>query len=135
MPDTIKILAVDDSASTLEVLKRHLQSGGYEVYSCSRVAEALPLLDELDIDLIITDYRMPEATGLDLIKHVRANHPDIEIMMITGHPTITGAVEAIKDGAGEYLAKPFTAEELLSAVQRIVDRLLQKRVQIGRAHV
>ncbi|OEU67598.1 MAG: sigma-54-dependent Fis family transcriptional regulator [Desulfovibrio sp. S3730MH75] len=128
MPDNIKILVVDDSISTLEILKRNLQSGGYEVYSCTRVAEALSLLDELSIDLIITDYRMPEATGLDLIKHVRANHPDTEIMMITGYPTITGAVEAIKDGAGEYLPKPFTTEELLSTVQRIVDRLLQKRM-------
>ena len=71
---------------------------------------------------------MPEATGLDLIKHVRANHPDVEIMMITGYPSITGAVEAIKDGAGEYLPKPFTKEELLTAVERIVERAMQKRI-------
>lgn len=128
MSEDIRILAVDDSASTLEVLKRNLQSGGYEVYTCQSVAEALPLLDDLDIDLVITDYRMPQATGLDLIRHVRDNHPDTEIMMITGYPSIPGAVEAIKDGAGEYLAKPFTTEELLTAVQRIVDRLLRRRV-------
>nr|WP_321255565.1 sigma-54 dependent transcriptional regulator [uncultured Pseudodesulfovibrio sp.] len=128
MSDHIKILAVDDSANTLEVLKRNLQSGGYEVYTCQAVAEALPLLEELDIDLVITDFRMPQATGLDLIKHVRDNHQHTEIMMITGYPSIPGAVKAIKDGAGEYLAKPFTADELLTAVQRIVDRLLRRRI-------
>lgn len=128
MSDDIRILAVDDSPSTLEVLSRNLQSGGYDVYTCQSVAEALPLLDELNPDLVITDYRMPQATGLDLIKHVHDNCPDTEIMMITGYPSIPGAVEAIKDGAGEYLSKPFTTDELLSAVQRIVDRLLRRRV-------
>jgi len=128
MSETTRILAVDDSKATLEVIKRNLQPEGYEVYTCERVDEALPLLDDLDIDLVITDYRMPQATGLDLIKHVRANHPEIEIMMITGYPSIPGAVEAIKDGAGEYLAKPFTKEELLSAVERIVERYQRRRV-------
>lgn len=127
MSNHIRILAVDDSASTLEVLRRNLEPSGYEVFTCLRVDEALPLLDELNIDLVITDYRMPQATGLDLIKHVRGNYPDTEIMMITGYPSIPGAVEAIKDGAGEYLPKPFTTDELLSAVGRIVDRLQRRR--------
>jgi DNA-binding NtrC family response regulator len=127
MSDPIRILAVDDSPSTLEVLKRNLQTHGYEVFTCLRVDEALPLLDELNIDLVITDYRMPQATGIDLIRHVRGNYPDTEIMMITGYPSIPGAVEAIKDGAGEYLPKPFTADELLSAVRRIVDKLERRR--------
>ncbi|MBC16908.1 Transcriptional regulatory protein ZraR [Pseudodesulfovibrio profundus] len=123
-----RILAVDDSKSTLEVLKRNLQPEGYEVYTCERVEEALPLLEELEIDLVITDYRMPKTSGLELIKHIRANYPEIEIMMITGYPSIPGAVEAIKDGAGEYLAKPFTTEELLSAVGRIMERRQRRRV-------
>lgn len=76
MSERIRILAVDDSQSTLEVLKRNLESNGYEVFTALRVAEALSLLDSLDIDLVITDYRMPQATGLDLIRHVRDNYPD-----------------------------------------------------------
>ncbi|WP_319584059.1 sigma-54 dependent transcriptional regulator [uncultured Pseudodesulfovibrio sp.] len=128
MSRTVRILAVDDSKSTLEVLKRNLVPAGYEVFTCGRVDEAVALLEELVIDLVITDYRMPSASGLDLIKHVRANLPDVEIMMITGYPSIPGAVEAIKDGAGEYLAKPFTTEELLTSVGRIVERLQRRRV-------
>ncbi|MBG0790032.1 MAG: sigma-54-dependent Fis family transcriptional regulator [Desulfovibrionaceae bacterium] len=128
MSARIRVLAVDDSKATLEVLKRNLQPEGYDVFTCGRVDEAVALLEEMDFDLVITDYRMPEATGLDLIKHVRANCPDTEIMMITGYPSIPGAVEAIKDGAGEYLSKPFTTEELLTSVRRIVERLQRRRV-------
>ncbi|XPV75903.1 MAG: sigma-54-dependent transcriptional regulator [Desulfovibrio sp.] len=124
---TIRILAVDDSKTTLEVLQRTLQANGYEVMTCMRVEEALPILEAETIDLVITDYRMPQTSGLELIKHVRDNYRDMEIMMITGYPSIPGAVEAIKDGAGEYLAKPFTTEELLAAVGRIVDKLLRRR--------
>ncbi|WP_320172241.1 sigma-54 dependent transcriptional regulator [Maridesulfovibrio sp.] len=127
MSDKIKILAVDDSKSTLEVLKRNLESSGYEVLTCLRVDEALPLLDEYDMDIVITDFRMPQASGLDLIRHVRENHRDVEIMMITGYPSISGAVEAIKDGAGEYLPKPFTSEELLAAMDRIMERINRRK--------
>ncbi|WP_319778189.1 sigma-54 dependent transcriptional regulator [Maridesulfovibrio sp.] len=127
MTGKIKILAVDDSKSTLEVLKRNLESSGYEVFTSLRVDEALPLLEEYDIDIVITDFKMPQANGLDLIRHVRENHRDVEIMMITGYPSISGAVEAIKDGAGEYLPKPFTAEELLSAMDRIMERVRRRK--------
>ncbi len=127
MSERIRILAVDDSQSTLEVLKRNLESNGYEVFTALRVAEALSLLDSLDIDLVITDYRMPQATGSILSAMCATitlipNHDDYRL------PSIPGAVEAIKDGAGEYLPKPFTAEELLTVVERIVQRLLQRRV-------
>lgn len=127
MSGKIKILAVDDSKSTLEVLKRNLESSGYEVLTALRVDEALPLLEEYEFDVVITDFKMPQASGLDLIRHVRENHRDIEIMMITGYPSISGAVEAIKDGAGEYLPKPFTAEELLSAMDRIMERVRRRK--------
>lgn len=127
MDEKIRILAVDDSKSTLEVLKRNLEFQGYEVLTSLRVDEALPLLEENSIDIVITDFRMPQATGLDLIRHVRVNHPDVELMMITGYPSISGAVEAIKDGAGEYLPKPFTSEELQAAMERIVERVLRSR--------
>jgi len=134
MSTPIRILAVDDSPSTLEVIKRNLEPHGYEVFTRLRVDEAVILLDELHIDLVITDYRMPQATGLDLIRHVRDNHPETEIMMITGYPSISGAVEAIRDGAGEYLPKPFTAEELLSAVGRIADKLQRRRAVSASRH-
>jgi len=76
---------------------------------------------------------MPKVTGMDLIKHVRDNYKNIEVMMITGFATIQGAVEAIKTGAEEYLTKPFTADELLNAVQRSLEKLHLRRA--GREEV
>lgn len=121
------ILAVDDSAATLEVISRNLSAAGYVVHTCGSVEEAGAFLDETPVDLIITDYKMPRSNGLELIKHVRDNFKDTEIMMITGYPSITGAVEAMRDGAGEYLAKPFTGDELLAVVRRILDKQARRR--------
>ncbi|MEI9476494.1 MAG: sigma-54 dependent transcriptional regulator, partial [Deltaproteobacteria bacterium] len=70
---------------------------------------------------------MPGGSGLDLIRHVRENFKETEVIMITGYPTVEGAVKAVKTGAEEYLAKPFTDEELLSAVRRAIDKLHLRR--------
>ncbi|PKN41802.1 MAG: sigma-54-dependent Fis family transcriptional regulator [Deltaproteobacteria bacterium HGW-Deltaproteobacteria-18] len=121
------ILAVDDSPATLEVISRNLTGAGYVVHTCGSVEEAGAFLDGTPVDLIITDYKMPRANGLELIKYVRDNFKDTEIMMITGYPTISGAVEAMRDGAGEYLAKPFTGEELLAVVRRILEKQARRR--------
>jgi DNA-binding NtrC family response regulator len=121
------ILAVDDSVATLEVISRNLAAAGYEVHTCGSVEEAGAFLDETTVDLIITDYKMPRSNGLELIKYVRDNFRDTEIMMITGYPSISGAVEAMRDGAGEYLAKPFTGEELLAVVRRILEKQARRR--------
>ncbi len=128
------ILVVDDAADTLEVLRRNLTSQGYQVFVASSVAEALKVLESAGIDLIITDLKMPRSSGLDLIKHVRENLKDIEIMMMTGYASIEGAVEAVKSGAEDYLAKPFTDEELFAAVERVLDKLRLSRALRSAQH-
>jgi len=122
-PTKERILIVDDSVTTLEVLQRNLASEGYQVFTAPGVAEAVEILEGTALDLVITDLKMPKVSGLDLVRHVRENFKDTEVMMITGYPSIEGAVNAIKTGAEEFLAKPFTDEELLSAVQRALDKL------------
>jgi len=121
------ILVVDDAPNTLEVLRRNLTSKGYQVFTAPGVVEAIKILDTTPIDLVITDLKMPRVSGLDLIKHVRENLKNTEVMMITGYATVGGAVEAVKTGAEEYLSKPFTDEELFSAVQRALDKLRMRR--------
>ncbi len=118
-----RILIVDDSPATLEMLERNLRSEGYEVLAAPGVAEAIRILDDTPTDLVITDYKMPETSGMDLIRYVRENLKNTEVMMITGYATVEGAVDAIKAGAEEYLTKPFTDEELFSAVRRALDKL------------
>jgi DNA-binding NtrC family response regulator len=125
------ILVVDDAPATVEVLERNLRSEGYRVFTAPGVAEAIEILEGKPIDLVITDLKMPKVGGLDLVRHVRDNYKDTEVMMITGYATINGAVEAVKTGAKEYLPKPFTDEELFSAVRRVLDKLHIRRA--GRA--
>jgi DNA-binding NtrC family response regulator len=123
-----RILIVDDSPATLEMLERNLGSAGYEVLAVPGVAEAIRILDDTPADLVITDYKMPEISGMNLIRYVRENLKNTEVMMITGYATVEGAVDAIKAGAEEYLTKPFTDEELFSAVRRALDKLKLRRV-------
>ncbi len=121
------ILVVDDSTVTLEVLQRTLSSKGYRTFTASNTPEAIGVLQCTSIDLVITDLKMPGPSGLELIKHVRHNLTDTEVMMITGYATVEGAVEAVKNGAEEYLSKPFTDEELFEAVTMSLDKLNMRR--------
>ncbi len=122
-----KILVVDDSVDTLEVLQRNLASQGYRVFIAPGIAEALQVLEKTPVDLVVTDLKMPRGSGMDLVRHVRENLKDTEVMLITGYASVEGAVQAIKTGAEEYLSKPFTDEELFAAVQRALGKLHRRR--------
>ncbi len=121
------ILVVDDSSDTLELLQRNLASQGYKVFTAPGVVGAIKILDATPIDLVITDIKMPKLSGHDLIRHVRENFKDTEVVVITGYPSIEGAVKAVKTGAEEYLAKPFTDDELFSGVRRALDKLEMRK--------
>jgi len=125
------ILVVDDSESTREVLRRNLEAEGFVVLSASNVPDALRLLEDTRMDLVITDVKMPKVSGLDLVRHVRENLRNTEVMVITGYPNIDGAVQAIKTGATDYLIKPFTDEELLDAVRQALGRLDMRKVDMN----
>lgn len=128
MSDVVRILAVDDSLSTLEVLQRNLVAAGYDALTCSSVQEAVALLEQTAFDLVITDLKMPSISGLDLVKHIRHNYRNTAVIMITGYPSLDGAVQAVKAGAEHYLAKPFTDEELLTAVRSVLEKARAAKV-------
>jgi two-component system response regulator HydG len=121
------ILVVDDAPDTLELLRRNLESQDYQVLTASTATEAISILETTNIDVVVTDLKLPGVNGLDLIRHIKENYSDTEVMMITGYASIEGAVEAVKIGAEEYLAKPFTDEELYSAVNRAIEKLHLRR--------
>lgn len=128
------ILVVDDSLDTLELLQRNLESKGYQVFTAPGAIEAIKILESTPMNLVITDLKMPKVNGLSLVRHIQENFKDTEVMMITGYPSIEGAVEAVKTGAEEYLAKPFTDEELFSAVKKVLDKLHMRRAAHMRPH-
>ncbi len=125
------ILVVDDSAATVEVLNRNLTAAGYKVFTASGVQGAVEILSKTELDLVITDLKMPKVGGMDLIRHIRENFKNTDIIMITGYPSIEGAVEAVKTGAKEFLPKPFTDDELLSAVKRVLSRVRLRKTGNG----
>ncbi len=121
------ILVVDDAPDAIEVLDRHLSMRGFRVFTADSAAAALDILNATPVDLVITDYKMPGTSGLELIRHVRENFKDTEVVMVTGYASIENAVEAVKIGAEEYLPKSFTEEELFAAVDRALRKLYTRR--------
>ncbi|TFG63563.1 MAG: sigma-54-dependent Fis family transcriptional regulator [Spirochaetales bacterium] len=109
-------------------MRRNLEHD-YRVYTASTVSQAIELLDSRHIDLVITDMKLPEHSGFDLIRHIRENLKETEVIMVTGYASIEGAVKAVKAGAVEYLAKPFTAEELYGAVVRSIEKLKTRKAR------
>ena len=122
-----EVLVVDDSPETVELIKRNLESVGYQVYTASDVQSAIKLLEAIHIDLLITDLKMPGESGLSLVRHVSENYKGMAILVITGFPSIQTAVESIKIGAEEYLVKSFTDEELFRAVEKALSKIQHKK--------
>ena len=119
----ISILVVDDSADTRELIRRQLSLKYSKVITAQGVEEAIALLQEDNINLVITDLKLKNASGLELVRYVRENFRNIGIMMITGYATIEGAVTALKLGVEEYLPKPFTNAELTETVHRLIQKI------------
>lgn len=124
----IKILVADDTESTLEIIRRNLEIKKYQVYTVKNVIDAIKMVKSIDIDILITDYKMPKISGIELIRFVSENYNHIGIIMITGYASIEGAVEAIKEGAEKYLTKPFTDEELYDAIEYTLNKCKSRNV-------
>ncbi len=112
------ILLVDDDIDILELLQRHLHSLDYHTYKAISVKEALYVLKDTPIDLLITDIQMPEVDGIQLLNFANEHYPEVPKLVITGYPSVEGALEVIRSGATDYLTKPFTKEELKKVVQK-----------------
>ncbi len=112
------ILIVDDDVLILELIQRHLHSLNYHTYKAISVKEAIAILQDRSIDLLITDLQMPGVDGLQLVKYVSEHFPEIPKLAVTGFPSIDGALKAMKSGVMDYLTKPFTKEELKNAVHK-----------------
>ncbi|TXE06562.1 sigma-54-dependent Fis family transcriptional regulator [Gelidibacter salicanalis] len=114
------ILIVDDDVQILELIQRHLKSLNYHTYKAISVKEAICILQDQTIDLLITDLQMPGVDGLQLVKYVSEHFPEIPKLAVTGYPSIDGALKAMKSGVMDYLTKPFTKEELKNAVEKSI---------------
>ncbi|MFQ5834980.1 MAG: sigma-54-dependent transcriptional regulator [bacterium] len=107
-----KILVVDDEVKMRRVLQMILQKEGYEIVTTRDGREALQKVEEESFDLVLTDMKMPGLSGLDLLKRIRESDEEIPVIMITAYGTVETAVKAMKEGAHDYLLKPFEKDEM-----------------------
>jgi two-component system response regulator HydG len=117
-----KILVVDDEPSILRLLQEALSQWGYQVTCASTVEDALVVLGTELFDAALTDIRMPDMSGLDLLREIKKQDESIEVVVMTGYPTISSAVEALKEGAYDYLSKPLILDELRHLMTRVMER-------------
>jgi len=115
------ILIVDDEISYLMLLRAVLEEEGYEIVTAKCGIEALDALKSSDIDLIITDMKMPEMNGLQLLDSVRTGWPDVPVIIMTAHGSIEKAVEAMQRGAFTYIQKPFENNSLLVFITKALN--------------
>lgn len=115
-----KILVVDDEPIKRSVLEDELRAAGYEVATASNSLEAQPYLKNAYFDVVLTDLRMPGQDGLSFLRDLKSRRPDQAVMIMTAYGTVETAVEAMKLGAFDYLQKPFSTEELLIKVDKIL---------------
>ncbi|HKS10383.1 MAG TPA: sigma-54 dependent transcriptional regulator [Pyrinomonadaceae bacterium] len=116
-----KILVVDDEPSVTGSLELILSEAGYEVLTAHSVTDATGILKQTTVDLVITDLRLSDATGIDLTMHIKRTTPEVEVILMTAYGSIDVTIEAIKAGAYYYLEKPYTPDRLFA----LVDRALQ----------
>ncbi len=116
-----KILIVDDDAEFRSYLIEVLKGEGYQTDSASSAKEALVKNEAQEFDVVLLDFMMPKLSGIDVLLEIRRMRPKAKVIMITAFATIENAIDAIKKGASEYIAKPFKIVELLTTIRRVLE--------------
>jgi two-component system phosphate regulon sensor histidine kinase PhoR len=121
-----KILVVDDEDIVRTSCSRTLTPGGLEVKLAKNGREGLKMMGEEKFDLVLTDLKMPDMDGIEVLRKIKEDWPDTEVIIITGYQTVDTAVKSIKLGAFDYIEKPFTPDALMTAVSKALDYKNQK---------
>ena len=115
------ILIVDDEKNYPLILSAVLQEEGYETLTANSGREALDILIQSDVDLVLTDMKMPKMDGIELLEHIKENDPELPVIMMTAYGTVEKAVEAMQKGAYSYILKPFDNQQLVLYVNKAID--------------
>ena len=118
----MSILIIDDEEVLQDVLTSLLEGEGFETRSARTGAEALAMLEQEEIDLVLLDLMLPDTSGLDVLKRIRADDPDQQVIVITAYSSIESAIEAMREGAFHYIPKPFKNEEVLLTVRKALEQ-------------
>jgi two-component system response regulator HydG len=127
----LKILIAEDEEITLKHLVGTLRKEGYEVSGTKDGRDALTTINKDHFDLLISDVKMPGMSGIELLEKTKEEHPEIDVMIITGFGSVGAAVDAMKRGAYDYITKPFDLDELLIKVRKITERKKLKKENVA----
>jgi DNA-binding NtrC family response regulator len=123
MNDTRNVLIVDDETVIREGMRRILENDGYHVELSASGKAAIEKIQEQHFHLVITDLKMPGMDGIEVLKTIKILQPDVPVIIITGYVTVDTAVEAMRNGAVDYLAKPFTPDQISEKVRKAVAQI------------
>ena len=126
----IQLLLVDDEELFLSTTKKLLEKRGVNTATSANGFDALKILEEHRIDVVILDVKMPGLDGVEVLRKIKRKYPLIEVIMLTGHASVESAVEGLKLGAFDYLTKPSSIEEIIAKVQNAFDKKRAKEEQI-----
>ena len=121
------VLFVDDEKDICDVLSISLSDLGYKVYTAENGQEALQIIQEINPPIVLTDIRMPVMDGIELLRRVKLQNPEIEVIMVTGHGDMDLAIESLKHEATDFIVKPIKDEALEIALKRAMDRISLRR--------
>jgi DNA-binding NtrC family response regulator len=119
MPDKIRIMVIDDEPLMRVTIQDALIAEGYEVVTAETGRKGIDLFRDNQTDILITDLKLPDMDGIQILKEVKTFRPETQVLLITAYGSIDSAVTAMKEGAGDYLTKPFSMDELLLIIKRI----------------
>ena len=122
----IKIIAVDDEDIVLSFIQDALDDDNYHIRVANNGLTALEMIEKDPVDLILTDIRMPQMDGIELIKRVRQIRPETGVIYMTGYANLNSAKDAIKQGAFDYIMKPFELTEIRQAVEKAAKKILEE---------
>ena len=116
-----RILVVDDEEQMRDLLTKILERKGYQVSVCGNGMEALSILEKEPMDLVVTDVRMPGLSGMEALRAIKELNPEIVVLIMTAFGSIDQAVQAVKDGAYDYINKPFKIDEMLLTIEKALE--------------
>src|SRR5512135_24609 len=116
-----RILVIEDKASMLDMLKETLEDAGFQVILARDGAEGIKKLTDERIGLVLTDLKLPKKDGFEVLRNVKQENPLLPVIVMTAFGTIETAVKAVKEGAWDFLTKPFDTDHLLVLIQRALD--------------
>ncbi|UCG07139.1 MAG: response regulator [Desulfobacterales bacterium] len=131
--EKMRLMLVDDEERFLSTTKKLLAKKGYDVLTATGGAQALEILKQKNIHVVILDVKMPGMDGIETLKEIKHQFPLVEVIMLTGHATVESAIDGLKSGATDYLMKPTEVDDLLQkALEAFEKRLrLEEKIRLA----